>query len=330
MDSELKPKRVDRISSIRKDTPDDIFLTCGSFEERCLGVSQRSEISFSNRIVLFRFSETNEKREKLIKEIESNLNIENLKEKYFQIAVEHGKTTEGILRFHNYCRENGLLGLKNLVISIDITTFTKGLLFEILFYIKNFLNVAKLRLFYTIPRNYASPEEGELSYGIKGVHILPFYWNGWSPTKDDLLLIILGYEEMRAFSLINKFDANVNRIFITKPGTAAKWDMYCEKYNEQLLKEIPPTDNVHALDPIETCNILKKYITDDLIKKYNLFLSPLGTKPQIAGIFLYLSSNPNIPLNIITTTPIEHNIPYYSWGIGETFQFFLPLHEVIL
>lgn len=324
MDSELQPKKVNKIISIREDAPDDIFLTCGSFEERCLGVPQRSDVNFSDRIVLFRFTEPNEKRENLIKDIESILKIETHKEGYHQIDVEHGKTTEGILKFHSYCRDNDLLGLKNLAISIDITTFTKGLLFEILFYIKNFLSVTKLRFFYTIPKNYASPEEGELSYGIKGVHILPFYWNGWSPTKDDLLIIILGFEEMRAMSLINKFDANVNQIFVTKPGTAPKWDMYCEKYNELLLREMPPTDNIHALNPIETSNVLKKYITDDIIKKYNLFLSPLGTKPQIIGIFFYLLSNPNIPLNIITTTPVEHNIPYYSWGIGETFQFFLP------
>jgi len=105
------------------------------------------------------------------------------------------------------------------MITMDISTFTKSLLLDLLFYIKNFLNVKRLRLLYTVPKNYASPEEGELSYGVKRVHILPLYWNGWSSIKDDLLIIILGYEEMRAWSLINKFDANVNLLFVTKPGS---------------------------------------------------------------------------------------------------------------
>ena len=323
MGSDLQPKRIDKIFSIREGVVDDVFLTCGSFEERCLGVPQRCETNFSERIVLFRFIEPNEKRENLIKEIESLLKVKALDERYYTIAVEHGKTTESIFEFHNYCKHNSLLGLKDLAITIDITTFTKSLLLDILFYIKNFLKVKKLRLLYTIPKNYASPEEGELSYGIKRIHISPFYWNGWVSTKDDFLIIILGYEEMRTWSLINKFDANVNLLFVTKPGSIPKWNMYCEKYNEQLLKEIPFTDSIPALNPVETSNVLKKYITNDIIKKYNIFVSPFGTKLQIIGLFFYLLSNPKIPLNIITTTPVEHNIPYYSWGIGETFQFFL-------
>ena len=216
--------------------------------------------------------------------------------------------------------------MKNLVVTMDITTFTKTLLLDILFYLNTFLHLKTLRLLYTIPKNYASPEEGELSYGIKGIHILPFYWNGWSSTKDDLLIVILGYEEMRAWSLINKFDANINLLFVTKPGSMDKWDTYCEKYNETLLKEIRPTDNIPALNPVKTSRILKRYIAKDTVEKYNIFISPLGTKPQLIGLFLYLISNPTLPINIVTTTPIEHNIPYYSWGIGDTFQFVLPLN----
>src|SRR3990167_5145776 len=135
---ELQPKRVDRIFSIRKDVPDTIFLTCGSFEERCLGVPQRCETNFSERIVLFRFTEPNEKRENLIEEMQSLFKIETFEEKYYTIAVEHGKSTESILKFHNYCKHNSLLGHKNLVITMDITTFTKSLLLDTLFYIRKF------------------------------------------------------------------------------------------------------------------------------------------------------------------------------------------------
>lgn len=326
MDTELLPEELHKVVTVRRDVPDDIFLTCGSFEERCLGVPLKCDHDFSDRIVLFKFTEPNEKRENFIKEMESLLRIETLKRGYFQIAVEHGKATEGIINFHDYCKDNGLLEHRNLMITMDITAFTKSLLFNILFYIRNFLSVEKLRLLYTVPHNYASPEEGELSYGIKSIQISPFYWNGWSSTKDNLLIIILGYEEMRAWSLINKFDANVNLLFVTKPGSVPKWDTYCEKYNELLLQEIRPTDNIPALNPVETSNTLKKHINNDITQKYNIFISPLGTKPQIVGIFFYLISNPTAPpINIITTTPVEHNIPYYSWGIGATFQFFLPL-----
>lgn len=321
---ELRMKRIERISSIRE-APDDIFITCGSFEDRCLGVPKKLESKLSDRIVLFRFTEPNDKREALIEEMEAMLNVETYNEKYQRIAVEHGKTSEGVLKFHDYCMKNGFLGPKNLFITLDITTFTKGLLLELLFYLKTFLSVERLRLLYTIPKKYAHPEEGELSYGIKATHVLPFYWSEWSPIKDDLLMIILGYEEMRAWALINQFDANLNLLFITRPGSIPEWDSHCEKYNERLLKEVPAIDNIPALDPIETVNVLQKHITDDLGKKYNIFISPMGTKPQTIGVFYFLTTHSTISLNIITTTPIDHNVPYYSWGVGDTFEFFLPL-----
>jgi hypothetical protein len=186
------------------------------------------------------------------------------------------------------------------------------------------LKIQQLRFIYTVPKEYAHPEEGELSFGIKSCNVLPSFWGGWSPIKDDLLAIILGYEEMRAWSLINHFDANLNWLFVTSPGSKPEWSERSEKYNERLLKEVQCVDNMPALDIEKTANVLSKHITKDTNDKYNVFISPMGTKPQTIGLFHYIITNPDIPINVITTTPIEHNIPYYSWGIGNTFEFYMP------
>jgi hypothetical protein len=137
-------------------------------------------------------------------------------------------------------------------------------------------------------------------------------------------MVILGFEEMRAWSLINRFDANLNLLFTTSPGSVDEWSKHSAIYNERLISELPPVDSIPALDPIQTSEVLEKYVTDDACSKYNVFISPMGTKPQIVGLFYYILIHPEIPVNIITTTPIEHNIPYYSWGIGKTYEFFLP------
>ena len=34
-------KKIQEIYPIRKDSPDDLFITCGSFEERFLGVPKK-------------------------------------------------------------------------------------------------------------------------------------------------------------------------------------------------------------------------------------------------------------------------------------------------
>ena len=322
---ESEMKQINRISSIEKDMPDDIFITCVSFEERCLGVLGKLDNYLCNRVVIFKFEEENPVREKHLIEMENVLVLAGLKEKYQKIIVKHGMTTDGILQLHNYCKTNNLLTQQSSrLITLDITTFTKELLFEILFYLTNILKFERLRLLYTVPKKYASPDEGPLSYGIKNIKVIPFFWNNWSATRDDLLMVILGYEEMRAWSLISRFDANVNILFVTKPGSRPEWNTHCEGYNKRLLKESFDVGAMPAMNPFATAKILEnRLIQEKLHEKYNIFIAPLGTKPQIVGTFYFINKYPEANVNIISTTAIEHNVPYYSWGFGETFYAFL-------
>lgn len=325
--NELQMREIERIYSIRKEAPDDIFITCGSFEDRFLGIPKKLGEICSKRFILFRFTVPNDKGNRLIEEMEELLNIDRYKNNYQQIPVEYGRSMEAILNFHKYLLNNNLFHTKDFFITIDISTFTKDLLLNLLFYLNNFLRIKKLRLLYTLPRRYASPEEGGLSYGIKNIHMPPMYWNGWSPIKDDLMIILLGYEETRAWSLIDRFNADLNWLFITSPGPKPELNSYCEEYNRRLLNEILPINKVPAIDPIKTSAILSNHITKDVAEKYNIFISPLGTKPQIIGVLYFYMHYPDIPINIITTTVVEHNVPYYSWGIGNSFESFFPVKE---
>lgn len=326
MSNDLRIKKIQEIYPIREDSPDDFFITCGSFEERFLGVPKKLKGDFPKKFILFRFTEPKEKREELIRHMEETLTINSYKESYHQICVNHGKSLESILKFHGLFNAKKLHP-KDLFITVDISTFTKDLLLNLMLYLVNFLQIKKLRLLYTIPGRYASPQEGWLSFGIKSIHIPPMCWNAWSPLKDNLLIIILGFEEMRAWSLIDKFSADLNWLFITSPGSKPEWNTYCEKYNKRLLREIPAKDKIPALDPVKVFEVLSISVTDDIAEKYNIFISTLGTKAQLIGTLHFITSYSRIPINIITTTVVDHNVPYYSWDMGETFEFFFPIKE---
>lgn len=322
MPNDLRIKRIREIYPTREDSPDDLFITCGSFEKRFLGAPMKLKGDFPKEFILFRFTEPKKRREELIKHMEETLTINRHKESYHQIYVEHGKSLESILKFHDFINAKNLHS-KDLFVTVDISTFTKDLLINLMIYLINFLQVDKLRLVYTIPGRYASPQEGWLSSGIKSIHISPMCWNAWSPLKDNLLIIILGFEEMRAWSLLDKFSADSTWLFVTSPGSKPEWNIYCEEYNRRLLKEIPPKGKVSALAPIEVSEVLSNCVTEEIAERYNIFISLLGTKPQILGA-LYLITSSHIPINIITTTVEDHNVPYYSWDIGDTFEFFFP------
>lgn len=325
MVNNLKIKKIDEIYPIGEKSPDDLFITCGSFEERFLGAPQRLIGDFPAKFILFKFTEPNEKREMLIKQMQHTLNIDKYKERYHQIGVEHGRSLEAILKFHELFNA-GESFLKDLYITVDVSTFSKDLLLNFMFYLIEFLQtkIKRLRLLYTIPGRYASHQEGWLSFGIKSFHIPPMYWNAWSPSKDNLLIIILGFEEMRAWSLIDKISADLNWLFITAPGSKPEWDNYCEEYNKRLLEEMPSKGTLPALDPFKVSEVLLRKITPEINEKYNIFISPLGTKIQLMGVIYFFMVHHRIPVNIITTTVVEHNVPYYSWEIGETYEFIFP------
>jgi len=159
-----------------------------------------------------------------------------------------------------------------------------------LLYLINFTTIKNLRLLYTIPGRYSSPQEGWLSSGIKKINFPPMCWNEWSPLKQNLLIIILGFEEIRAWSLIDCFSADLIWLFLTDPGSKNEWNDHCKEFNKNLLEKIPPTGKIPAIDPIATNEILSKHITKEISKKYNIFICPLGTKPQIIGLILFLQS----------------------------------------
>ncbi len=318
-------QQLEKISTIIDGVQDDIFITCASFEERCLGTLRKFDKYKANRIILFKFKEPNPVREINVDKMDQLFKDSSVTDEYKKIIAEHGISVDGILQLHNYCKSNKLLEFPcRLTITIDITTFSKELLFDTLFYLTNFLKYKRLRLLYTLPEKYASPEEGPLSDGIKNVKVAPFFWNSWSTIKEDLLVVILGYEEMRAWSLVSSFDANVNMIYITKPGSKPEWNTHCEEYNKRLLKENFDVDEIPAMDPVETIRILENQIIETrLYENHNIFIAPLGTKPQVVGTFCFVEKHPDANINIISTTTIKHNTPYYSWGIGETFCTFI-------
>jgi len=323
MANELAVERVKEIKPMRDDLPDDFFITCGSFEDRFLGVPKIIRNDLFRDFVIFKFEEINERREKLIKEMEDILFLCNSDDTYHKIHCTHGKSMEAVIKFNQFLQTINMHERK-LFITIDMSTFTKDLLINLIMYLINFTSMKKLRLLYTIPKRYASAGEGWLSSGIKSIHIPPLSWNAWSPVKDNLLIVILGFEEIRAWSLIERFSTDRCWLFTTNPGSKAKWNNYCGEYNKRLINKKLPIGNIPALNPFDIAKTLSTFITNESFQKYNIFLCPLGTKPQVVGI-LYLITMKSLPLNLLTTTAISHNIPYYSSGIEDTFEFYFPL-----
>jgi len=76
----------------------------------------------------------------------------------------------------------------------------------------------------------------------------------------------------------------------------------------------------HSRSPLEVA-----FALDTLFKKkyhladWNCLISPLGTKPQAVGLYLFWRAHRG-EFSIIYAQPLLHNERYYSTGVGTTWQ----------
>jgi hypothetical protein len=76
---------------------------------------------------------------------------------------------------------------------------------------------------------------------------------------------------------------------------------------------------VSTLNPIEVYENLEKIYESH--KDWNLYVSPLGSKIQALGIYLFAKQHPEI--QIVYAVPLEYLEEDYSKGIGPTRSFHL-------
>ena len=312
-------KKINVVKSIDSKDTREIFITCASFEERFLGIPKIIK-SLNADIIMFKYNEENLYREKNINSfkniIKLNMNLSN----FHTINLFHNKEFESIIELNRII--NNIIDINEIIdISIDLSTFTKVLLISTLSYIRRFLKLNRIRFLYSSPKHYASPNEGSLSYGITDINLTPLCWGSFSPIKKNLLITILGFEENRALSIIENFSADLNWVYISSPGTNSEWDKFCEQYNKKLINKYPIKNKISAIDINEVSEKISSDLNQEIINKYNVYIAPLGTKPQIIGLILISESINYLSFNFLTTSVINHNIPYYSWGIGDTFEY---------
>ena len=147
-----EPIEIEHLTKLNGYGPDDLFICCASFEDRCVSSASRVGADFRVRFaVIFVIEEPLYK-----KQVETNL---------FRLQSELGKrATEGV--FVIRCQRDepieGVSQLKNIwgrckpkdsdepFITIDISGFTKIYLFELLHYLVIELNLGIPRLLHTI------------------------------------------------------------------------------------------------------------------------------------------------------------------------------------
>jgi len=316
---------VERLARLNEYGPDDLLICCASFEDRCLSITSKIGADFRTRFaVIFVIEEPLYK-----KEVDTNL---------FRLQSELGKrTTEGI--FLISCqRQNpldGITQLKNIwkrckprnpeepFITIDIRGFTKIYLLELLHFLIIELNLGLPRLLHTTQTYLPT----KLTRGVEQITTAPNFFGTPSLEKQTLLILLLGFEPERSLAVWKHFNPAKTMALITNPPRYG--NLYYLKYaqaNNAYLLSQPSTEvrNVPADNPYAVKTVLEA-IHNDTKGSFNMVIGPLGTKPQVVGVFLFCLEHPKV--QVVYSFPVNYTRSYLRRKAGATLL--LPLAPVV-
>ncbi|MHA1325417.1 MAG: hypothetical protein ACTSRL_21710 [Candidatus Helarchaeota archaeon] len=298
---------------------DDIFIVCASFEERTGAVVEKLAEKYRvARSFIFKYDEKDR----------TNLrdqNFEKLKdgllqysENVYPIICDHHDPLDGISKFQELCK-NRNIPLKNKNITIDITTFTKQYLLVLFKFIEK-QKPKTIRLFYTEPEDYAVKWNKPLSYGLIDIVSVPTYGGHFYVEKENLLVLLLGYEGDRAYGIWERFTPHKTIILIGRPSFRNAWEGRVEKFNKKIISKFPEDfiNYIPTLDPFEVSKNLDNLIKHHM-QKFNIYISPLGPKPQVVGCYLCIRKHPYV--QIVYAIPKSHEEEYFSKQVGKIWEY---------
>ncbi len=311
-----EPVEVERLRRLNEYGPDDLFICCASFEDRCLSSISRMGIDYrTNFAIIFALDEPLYKQQ-----IDTNL---------FRLQSELGKRTSKGIFVISCQRENpidGINQLKNVwtkcrprnleepFITIDISGFTKIYLLELLHYLVIELNLGIPRILHTIQTYLPT----KLTRGVEQITTIPNFFGRISLEKQTVLVLFLGFERERALAVWKHFNPAKTVALITNPPRYGNLDYlkYAQENNSYLLSQ-PSVEvrDIPADNPYTVRKVLEA-IYNDTRDSFNMVVGSFGTKPQVVGVFLFCLEHPRV--QVVYSFPVKYTRSYLQRKPGPT------------
>jgi len=212
-------------------------------------------------------------------------------------------------------------GINNPQISIDISTYTRKHLLQLLQGLDIVGYLSNCKLFYTEPEDYFTQDNEPYTKGITSIKVIETYEGQNSPSKDKILLLFLGYEGNRATAIWEHLNPNITIAVIPNPPYKDSWKNRTELQNRFLLTSIDKEFIYfsHSLDPSSTEKLLNTIIFSERFNnsKYNFFIAPLGTKPQAIGLYRFIRKNKGL-LSLVYASPTLYKEERAKFEAGRT------------
>ena len=297
-------------------TPDDIFLSCASYEPRTTAVARSLSKSYKCKFGLIYYN-----REFLTEHpggpAEKNFGV--LKAK----LEEHCEVVESIdgswsdardqfLSLRSALQREGAIGDKPKV-TLDTTTFNREALIVSLAILRDTYPQAKIRLIYVSPAQH-----GEwLSRGFHEVRSVVGFPGIQLANRQTVLAVLSGFEPDRVNKIIEEHEPSVVFLGIGSPPTNEEF------LNRNLLEQRElslRSDVVNFQFPannVGDCLASLELELGPQVTSSNLVLAPMSTK--LSTIAAYLFAELHTEVQLAYCLPGEYNTDSYSSGAKDLF-----------
>jgi hypothetical protein len=310
-----------KINTITKKSPDDFFISCISYEPRTLGSLKKFDNNYHANHGIFILNETFKDFEK-VRENKTWVDNYIIGTSFFdtyQFVLSSLENPIKILIAIDKILKEKYSSNNNVTITLDITTFPRGELLKLLYYLRHQPNISKIRILYISPEEYGD----WLTQGYRYSIIPPFFEGPPTFDKKTALCLLTGFEYERAISLIDDIEPSSIIIGNPSPGTADKFKEISDEIIGKIRKSRRISNeiiDVPANDPFQCKKYLNAYLQTQK-KDYNFYIAPMGSKLETIGLYLLYEENPFF--RIIYPLPMIYNIGNYSKGMQDIYAFLL-------
>jgi hypothetical protein len=310
------PVELQEVSTTVPDDPDDALILAASWEERCLGVATRLRNYSAAQVFLSIYDGKSELREKHIGQLIDLLEPIGALHK---VPAKHAYPIENVREIVALIRKT--IGERSPRITVDISTFTKKHLLQLLqgLDLSGMLN--NCRFLYTEPIDYHTQDDEPIAQGITSVKAVETFTGYNNPSRDSLLILFLGYEGRRALALWEHLEPNLTLAVIPDPPYHENWFRRTETQNHYLLSCLKKEQitKSHSLIPTDTEELLERLMNDPQlgIDKYNYLIAPLGTKAQTLGFYRFWRRHRGVG-TVMYARPVRYREENATFPFGRT------------
>lgn len=295
---------------------DALFILCSSHEERCLGSISRWGAWAPKEVLLFHYDDTNPKREinhaSMVANIGKRSKINELTFCESSAVSSFRSNGEALAQIVKRFRGKPVV--------MDISVFTKRHLLMTLNWLDDHGLWDNLYIVYSEPDDYDATAFLPLSFGISRFEQIPGFAGTPDSSRPLHLLILLGYEGERALATFEQLQPIKTSLVVPDPPFREAWRGRTEQFNADLINRLgaPAILPADAIDPDSTVSVLSRTLgPENLRSDHTRIISPLGTKPQTLGVYMYTRAAIDPPA-LIYSSPLRHNQHFYSHGVGKT------------